>query len=338
MTYFTSNAKFLPLTVYSSGNKLFVIMNCSSDSTINDGAEIKTINGIPAAEIMNQLMTRQIRDGNNETYPRWILNTYFRSYYGFTFGHPDSFTVLFGTGVTKSVNAISNDSIKYYRQKKYPDPLNGSKDKQGIMLTINQVNKLADLTIKDFHDDALKNIYHQPFKKTIAAFFKTITESEVSTLIIDLRNNQGGDIENGEELLSYLLNKPFNILEKGPSFGIINPKETVFTGKIYVLINGVSFSNSGIVSSCLQKNNRAIFIGEETGGNRVTLNGNIKSGVLPNTKINYQIPSLVYLLRTDIENNGHGVMPDYQIQYSIDDIINSRDKAKEFVLNLIQKN
>jgi C-terminal processing protease CtpA/Prc len=196
----------------------------------------------------------------------------------------------------------------------------------------------ALLTIKDLHNDVLKDTYHQSCKKTFAAYFKSFKESKTKNLVIDLRDNQGGDIENGEELLSYLLDNPFNILEKGPTSGIINPKENAFSGKVFVLINGGSFSNSGIISSYLQKVKRAVFIGEEAGGNRAVLNGNPKTGILPNTKIYYEIPSAVYLMRTDIKNDGHGTFPDYEIHSSAEDIIAKKDKVKEFALSLIQKN
>ena len=44
------------------------------------------------------------------------------------------------------------------------------------------------------------------------------------------------------------------------------PKETAFDGDIYVLINGLSFSASSILSTNLYGSKRATFIGEETGG------------------------------------------------------------------------
>ena len=44
------------------------------------------------------------------------------------------------------------------------------------------------------------------------------------------------------------------------------PKPNNFKGKVYVLINGGSFSASSIISSNLKSTKRAIFVGEETGG------------------------------------------------------------------------
>ena len=53
-----------------------------------------SINGVSTPIILiGQLLRRQIRDGNNNTYPEWILNHYFSSYYSFAFGQPRIFTL-----------------------------------------------------------------------------------------------------------------------------------------------------------------------------------------------------------------------------------------------------
>lgn len=339
-TYFKNNGKFFPFYIFASTDKMFVNMNCSSDTSIYDGDEILSINGIPVNEIMQKLLMRQIRDGDNQTYPLWILNTYFKSYFSFTYGHPGSFAITYKNNnriKTGTVSALSNDSINYYRLQKYSYRFADLKDQQGITLELKKDIKAYVLTIKDFHNEVLKNVYHQDFKKTISDYFSQLAKTNIDHLVIDIRNNQGGDVENGKELLSYLIDTAFAILDKGPSSGIMQPAEEVYRGKVYVLINGGSFSNSGIVSSCLQKNKRATFIGEETGGNKTILSGNAKSFVLPNTKINCEIAATEYLIRANSENNGHGVFPDYYVPCTIEDIINNRDNVKEFTFNLIGK-
>ena len=63
-------------------------------------------------------------------------------------------------------------------------------------------------------------------------------------------------------------------------------KPQAFQGKVYVLINGGSFSASCILSSNLQGSKRAVFVGEETGG---TYNGTVAGRMplleLPNSKL-----------------------------------------------------
>ena len=62
----------------------------TDDTSIAEGAEIISINNIDSKEIIRQLTERQVRDGNNLTYPAWIVSSYFRDYYSYIFGHAET--------------------------------------------------------------------------------------------------------------------------------------------------------------------------------------------------------------------------------------------------------
>src|SRR5262249_34499341 len=115
MNYSNTHGGFFPFYVFITGEKLFINMNCSADTTISEGSEILSINDKPAKEVLDFLLARQIRDGYNTTYPLWILNTYFKSYFAFSFGQPDSFEIFYkdnGSDKTTVIRALSNDSIR----------------------------------------------------------------------------------------------------------------------------------------------------------------------------------------------------------------------------------
>ena len=119
--------------------------------------------------------------------------------------------------------------------------------------------------------------------------------------------------------------------------GFHKPKNNVFNGKLFVLINGGSFSNSGIVASCLKRYKRATFIGEETGGNNKVLAGYIHEYALPNTGIQIQIPTKQFLLDEHLPLSGQGTLPDYGVQPDLPNILNNHDKVLHFAIDLIQK-
>jgi C-terminal processing protease CtpA/Prc len=54
--------------------------------------------------------------------------------------------------------------------------------------------------------------------------------------------------------------------EKYPTVGVHAPSENHFDGRLYVLIDGGSFSASADFSATVDVYKRATFIGEETGG------------------------------------------------------------------------
>lgn len=345
---------FLPYHVVILNQKLFIDRSYTNNSSLLVGAEITSINAIPANHVLDELMARQVRDGNNETYPTWVLSNYFRQYYSFVYGYPETFTLEYRIeDQTRSttVKALSADSIAYYRKKNYPEKVLNPLPEDGIKLSSDPNNGYAVLTIRTFHNDVLKSEYKQQFKKAIDACFEQLSQQKTENLILDLRNNQGGDVENGVYLLAHLLDKPFCVVQAyyrlrnrhlvkcpGPSSGQHGPKSNIFAGNLYVLLNGGSFSNSVIVSACLQANNRATFIGQETGGNPTILAGNAKNLRLPNTGIQIQVPTKQYLLNDQGLNSGQGLVPKYIVEPELSDILNNRDTELEFALELIHKN
>lgn len=116
-------------------------------------------------------------------------------------------------------------------------------------------------------------------------------------------------------------------------------KKDPFGGKIYVLINGGSFSASCILSSNLQGSKRATFVGEETGG---TFNGTVAGRMplikLPNSKLRVRVGLMLVAphYKTDVE--GRGIFPDIEILPTLEDKIKDIDPEMNWVLEDIKKN
>lgn len=348
--YHNRNSLFFPYHLILLNDQLYVDRIESDDQSITVGAQIISINGVETKEVVQELIERQVRDGDNLTYPKWIISQYFRPYYSFIFGHPDTYTVRFKSNEqinTAVVKGETKDRIDNYRQRHYPNLSLTRKPDEGLQLAIEKNHNYALLTIKDFDNAILKNDYKQDFEKVITAYFEQINTSKIENLIIDLRNNQGGDIENAVLLLSQLFDQPFAVVQKyfsvdnnqlkecsGPSLGLHKPTTHAFKGKLYVLINGGSFSNSGIVASCLKALHRAIFVGEETGGNPNMIAGFIKNIELPNTKIRVQIPTKQFVI-TEQTNNRHGLLPDDEVLPQLTDILAGKDTALQYTIDQI---
>lgn len=338
--YFNENGKFFPFYITILNNRLYVNMNCSADTSIKEGAEILSINGNHTKDILKYLLTRQIRDGNNQTYPIWRLTTYFKEYFSFSFGHPNTFSITYkkskADNLTKTINALPKDSIRFYRQLKYAKRNSISSEKQGITLQINKQLSIATLSIKSFDAEILKSVYKQDFDSTIKKIFNDIFEGHIQNLILDIRNNQGGDFETGKLLLSYLLRQPIKYLPYCSESKTITPKQNGFKGNLYVLINGGSFSSTAILCSYLEMTKRGIFIGEETAGNKIIISGNPIDTILPNTKLTFEIATTKYVIRKNL-NLGNGIIPKYHTAFTIDNIITDKDITIELALSIISK-
>jgi hypothetical protein len=325
---------FSLLEYAGDGEKLFTVMHFTDSVTIPDGAQILSINGLSASHIIQFCLDRMMHDGHNTTYPIWVLNNWFSEYYGYFFGHPSIHTIRFkdADGHIKEVlvEGVPKPEMAVIRPLRYPKNDLDKQAGEGITLSFRDHNKVAVLTIRDFSNRMLRNKYNQNFRPAIYNAFAEINESGAQKLILDLRDNQGGEVRNGLILLRFVLCEPFRVVDYyrkvddpsapfdrrlknkvgGAFTGERHPvSRNHFDGELMVLVNGGSFSNSGIVASAISKHKRGLITGEETGGNGVILCGSIREIKLPNSGIIVEVPTLQFVINGDLENTGRGFNP-----------------------------
>ena len=339
------NGLFIPFQPFWDGNKLYVSKNYSSSDDLQIGTEIVSINGIESSELILEMQQKMMNDGNNYNYSTWVLNVFFYEYFSYFYGSSKEYIIKLNIGGVEKdiiVKGIAKSKLfEIIRSNKIGADI-------GISLEIDKERNVGVLTIKDWHTDVLRKYYKQKFISEIKKVINKIESENIQDLIIDVRDNQGGRLKYSEYLLSYLLNEPFVLVEQyykkkkgniiqctGPEGGTHHPMENNFTGNIYVLINGGSFSNSGIFCSVLRKHQRAIFIGEPTDGSEYVLCGSPKNITLPNTGIQVELPRLQFMIKSNEDNLLHSVIPDYYIKPKIDYIIEKKDKDLEFTFELI---
>ncbi|MBO9562728.1 MAG: hypothetical protein J7621_08145 [Niastella sp.] len=334
MAYNGTQGRFLPFSVVYIKGKLYITENNSTDNSIQPGAIITSINGKETSAIVAQLLKRQIRDGRNQTYPLWILNHYFGAYYSYAFGQSATFSMdLTGSDgklIHKEVAALTRDSIRLLRQQKQSVQTG---EARGIILEEKPATKTAVLTIKSFDTSLLQSVYKQSFQPVTDSVFRQLKLHGIRSLLLDLRDNQGGDFEPGRQLLSYLITAPTSYLLGGKEAKLLQPQSNHFSGSLFVLINGGSFSNSAIVSACLENRKQTTFIGEESGGNKFLIFGEATDVVLPHTKIQAYISTETF--RINRQSGDHGIIPRHVVQPSITDLLRGNDPVKALALKLM---
>jgi Peptidase family S41 len=121
--------------------------------------------------------------------------------------------------------------------------------------------------------------------------------------------------------------------------GYIPKEESNFSNKkIFVLIDNASFSMAPICAQLL-KNSGAVLIGEEAGG-RGYLNYAImvSRNKLKNTEMVYTIPYFKgATFAAKAVNTSKNLMPDFLVEWTMQDVINKKDPCIEKVKELISK-
>ena len=129
------------------------------------------------------------------------------------------------------------------------------------------------------------------------------------------------------------------VIKKKYQYPIVTPYENIYKGKIYILINGGSFSATSLLAANMHTLKNVTFVGEETGGSKnIWTAGIMKTITLPESKLSLTY-GYVPAFFGDITNiNGRGLMPDIPINYTIDDVLANKDLEMEWVLKDIAKN
>ena|GEM_PF-1207032 len=109
-------------------------------------------------------------------------------------------------------------------------------------------------------------------------------------------------------------------------------KKTKFKGNVYLLTSHYTNSAAVVFAAIFKYHKMGTIIGQETGGREAFCSDPILVE-LPNSKLRAKIPVAIYVLPG---NNPHrGVLPDINVEYSVEDYINKRDKELEKVKELI---
>lgn len=353
--------KKLPIEIKKWNSGFFILNNYSGDTTIQRGCELLAINDVPISTIFQTIKERQSVDGFNETFAEWSTLNWFMAKYGLNYGYPDRFKLKIKVDdhvQEKNIAAITVDSMRINYKTYYGDKVEKPVSNRGVYL--HQLNdSIAILKIKTFSSSILRKRYKQNFRKSIRKIFQRLDSTKTTKLILDLRGNLGGESTNGNYLLSYLVEKPFKMLEwtdmarrnhrtgeerriqnKGLYWRIRMAKKwnkTRYKGKLFAIIDGGSFSCTGIVSSNLERYTNCVFIGEEAGGNSTRISGAGDESRLPNTKIRIKVPVTRYTIRPFETQHPTGVKPNVPMDLTKAELLSYKDiwllKSIEFVTN-----
>lgn len=346
-----------PLDLKFIDERLYVVQDLSTSEVLLTGMEITSINNISSNDMFQVFQKNLGRDGNNYQYAYATINKYFRLYFHTYFGFDKEFLINYHSKDnienTCIIKGRSLDSIQKERLIRYPIEENNSTS--GLNFYFIDSLHTAVLSIKTFSPTTTNT----KFQKEISNYFEAIKKNNALNLIIDLRDNSGGNPNLVKFILQHLFEEQFEqarecrIVKNSsndkfsertrkqwyPWYGIgtFKPKKNNFKGNIYVLVNEGTYSAGVIFSSVLQKYNRAVFVGDETGGNPIIMAGYLikTSWKLPNTKI--QIGSgILCTIYDDINlNQGRGLVPNYIVKTAPEDILSLNDKYLDYTLHLI---
>lgn len=353
-TYAFSGGTIFPFEIAFENDKNYIRKNFSANPEIQVGAEILSINGVGLNKILTKIYPQISAERTYFKNAKIELYTFPRLYWQ-VFGRHDTFEIeINDNGSTKkySIDAINLiDGFEMIRT----DVLNTNRDFKFI-------DAIAFLNPGPFGGDEIE------YQHFIDSAFAQIKDQKSETLIVDLRNNSGGDNAFSDYMVSYIAGKPFqwnsklsiktsaflkehtrelydttdiyfkNILthENGEVYTVESedylPKDASkrFHGKVYVLINRQSHSQSAVTAAQLQDYSLGTIVGEET-GDFPTLYASQFQHSLPNTEIVVKV-SKGQIVRVNGSEKQEGVIPDIFIK---DHLLDEEDEILNGLLDIL---
>lgn len=331
--YAASEAMF-PLKLWFAESRAFVL--CSKEADAPAGSEVLSIDGNPIGQIRRKLFDYLPSDGKIQTKKNATLNNdAFLFLYNFIYGEKKQFKIR----LVMPEGHVRDVTLPAARFESTPCPVYKTGNNSKPLEFILRDSTRALLTIRTFSKDRISGA-GQDFPAFLQAAFAQLAQQKIQQLLIDLRGNGGGDDVYGSLLYSYLTSQPYRYFsalqskskpvmtaDDHPGLAVQQPANITFTGKVYVLIDGRTFSTAADFCAITRSNDRGIFMGEETGGG---YEGNNSGGTvrtkLPHSGIQLSVPTTRYSNAVKLgPEPGRGIIPDYALTPSISDILEGKD-------------
>lgn len=236
-----------PLTLFNltaDQNKYYITQDNTIDTQLVMGAEVLKINDISPQQLKDTFQGVITGDGNNDAYYSYLTSNKILTLYSRLYGKVDTVTLLLKTPdstFTQTVRRIYKaewDSLKNHRDSvaiaaiesdsllsdslktiKKTDVKSPKRRKEyyGYNTVTGKYSKdfeivdsqLAILTLRNFVDGWF-------YSKAYKAIFDTLRQSEIPNLIIDIRGNPGGKLNDLHKLQGYIAAED--------SFATLSPK------------------------------------------------------------------------------------------------------------------
>ena len=268
------------------------------------------------------------------------------------------------TGKTKDYNIVSksfnrdlqfptqDSTVAYLKIKTFSGRYSRKFYKQSFALIKKSPTKYLILDVRDNLGGSLSEI-NNLYSYLVAEDFKFIKDMEVTSRTSMLNANYFNEIPALTTPIAaitypiYLIGTALSVkkisdkfyLKNNGIFSLKKPKKNNFDGKIYVLINGSSFSASSIIASKLKGDQRAFLVGEETGGaNDGTVAGRYSTEILPHSKLKLPIGLMLVQPNIEFSNLKKGVFPNQEIIPTLQEVLEKKDVQLEWIMEEIKSN
>lgn len=345
--------KYMPFSVDIISGRLYVRRDFTPGRKFQQGDEILSINNTPVSDILKELYRYIPTDDTITTHADRILSFVFPFYYYFYIAQPENFDIQYssiktGREQTVSLQARNSKAQESIYNIRYPEIAKAKKEESiADFYELKQEQSYVLLKLKSFNYKLVEQ-YHLKAHEFYENIFSGMKENKTANLIIDLRDNMGGRNEFADDIVPYIITKENNdpYLKKTISwegkektYKLPRRHKHAYDGKIFVLVNGRTFSAASMLARYLKEYADAVIIGEETGTRYEGFAaGSTEYIKLPNSDLGIGLPRyhILFPVSQKQKTSNQGLLPDHKVENTIEDIIEEKDAVLDFAIGLIK--
>ncbi len=329
----TGPAQLLPFQVRLVKDQLFAFSS-PADPEIAPGAEILSIDGRATADILALLRQRMPVEGKNPSFGDWLCDRFFAQLYRLYIDDAREFAVVYsslGDPVPRLVFLPAIDEATLN------PPAGGPASTGPNHFTFASDHAVLKIESFNFYADDER----RRFQSFVRDFFGEARKRGIANLILDLRDNTGGDPYCAATLFAHLIDRPAPYFSADSPFypDLKQPQKPApdhFSGRLFILINGGCFSSTGHLCALLKYNRCGVFIGGETGGSYACTDAS-DTTTLAHSKIRFRHSTLAFKAAVSGLTPGRGTQPDFCVPSTVDDALQGRDPIMVCALDLIKR-
>jgi hypothetical protein len=208
MAVLLKDRQYLPLQLRIADKRLYVTADCSAERSVPAGAEIVSINGKPASQLLSTMLPYMFADGRNQTFKYYFLYNYYHFHFLYNLLYPaDSvFRLKLANGKKASIKAQTPAAIEKTFAERNGKSISSFDNPLQYNATL--APNAAYLKIGSFYKGFIESFgtRYEPFLDSV---FKDLDQRGTANLVLDLRNNEGGGDHYNDILFAYISSRPF---------------------------------------------------------------------------------------------------------------------------------
>lgn len=324
------------------------------------GTEVEHIDGRSMATIQEDLTPLVIAEGTTERVRQRALASDFARYYHLAYGMADTYVVGLrfpdGTTEDRPLPGVDRVGMQQLQRTRHSGPTRGPGTEDGAWPTVTRLDDHRALLSLPSFGAADMDTFRTRADAALADL------EGIDTLYIDVRGNIGGLRPNAFAVLDHLIDQPYpqwdgfdarvtriprrhrkrvtfpmggspkerlpaRPITGDPLLDWMSPRPTPFTGKVVVLVDGLTNSAANtFVLALVRYRPEVLVVGQELGGECGQHIGEFPAVYQPPSASVAVMHSLIRVDHIDVEGCtwGRGLRPHTPIDYTADDFLTGR--------------